>query len=86
MVSTLLNLIPSKKEHNKLIYIFLRFLADKGRDFSLVVRLLNVDKYYFPFHIIIETIIQVANNYEVYDTKTASFVKKYTFVINKKKT
>ena len=33
MIRMLLKLIPSKKAHNKLIFILLKFIADKGRVF-----------------------------------------------------
>jgi len=36
-----------------LIFMFLKFITDKRRDFSLAFRLLNVGKYYFPIRITI---------------------------------
>ena len=45
--------------------MLLRFIADKGRPFSLAFRLLNVDRYSFPIRIIIQTLIQVAKNTRV---------------------
>ena len=44
----------------KLKPILLKFIADRGRAFSLAFcSLLNLDKYTFPFHITIEIEIQV---------------------------
>ena len=40
--------------HDKLIFILLKFIADKGHAFSLAFRLLNVDKYSLPIRITIE--------------------------------
>ena len=37
--------------HNKLIFILLKFIVSKGRDFSSVLRLLNVDRYSFTIRI-----------------------------------
>ena len=40
--------------HNKLIFILLKFIADKGRAFSLAFRLLNVDRDNFPIRMTIQ--------------------------------
>ena len=59
MIPIHLKLIKSKKgTNNRLILsMLLRFnLADKGRAFSLGLRLLNVDRYYFfPIRLTKET-------------------------------
>ena len=43
----LLKRIPSKKKTHKLIFIILKFIAEKGHAFSLAFMLKNVDIYSF---------------------------------------
>ena len=40
-----------KNAHNKLIFILLEFVVDKGRAFTSTFRLLNVDRYSFALRI-----------------------------------
>ena len=59
MTWTLLKLIPSKKSHNKLIFILLKFIAAKGCAFSSAFKILNVDViiyliYYNMFDLIFD--------------------------------
>ena len=48
--------------YNKLISILLKFIADRGRAFSLPYRFLNLDRYAFPIRITAGTVIQVEKN------------------------
>ena len=55
MLLMFLKLVKSKRgTYDKLISMLLRFIADKGPDFSLAFRILNVDIYSFPIRITIK--------------------------------
>ena len=78
----LLQPIKLKRGAYKFISILLKFIADRGRAFSLAFRLLNVDRYTFPIRITIETVIQVAKNASLQQENNKFSEKVPTFAIN----
>ena len=71
--------------HNKLISTLLKFIADRRRAFPLAIGLLNLDRYTFPIHISIGTVIQVAKNASLQHENNKLSEKVSTFGINLKK-